>query len=398
MDRDHTPADHIGARIRYWRRRRGGMSQATLAGLAGLSRPYLTLIESGRRPVERRSTLVAIANGLQVTVSDLLGQPGDPTDPRRATAASAVPAIRAAIIEIAEGERRNPTRSLDELAADLNEIRDLTVAAAYTQMAPILPDLLLDAAAYDRQMLAQVAYSTTSCLRNLGYRDLALSVSRVASDAAQRSEDPAWIGATGFLRTVTMPAESAAVAQRAADRLAAELQAKAADTRVRQVLGLLHLSAAFACAVANRADRAADHIQAADDEARTLGDPPDGLGFNWSAFGPTNLGLWRMAVAAEQGEWGRVVELARKVSPRPIRTASRHQTYWLDYGRALAHSGKADPQARAAFLRAERAAPVLFAANPIAHDTVAAMCQRARRQAIPADLRVLATRLGIDVG
>lgn len=398
MSHSPAPVEHIGTRIRYWRRRRGGMSQAALAGLAGLSRPYLTLIESGRRPVERRATLVALANALQVTVSDLLGQPGDPADPRKAAAASAVPAIRAAVIEIGEGERRAPTRSPEAMAAALDDVRDFTVTAAYAQMAPILPGLLLDAAAYDRAMLAQVAYSTTSCLRNLGYRDLALSVSRIASDAAQRSEDPAWIGAAGFLRTVTMPAESAAVAQRVADRLVGELQAKAADTRVRQVLGMLHLSAAFACAVADQGAGATAHLQAADDEARTLGDPPDGLGFNWSAFGPTNLGLWRMAVAAERGEWGKVIELARKVSPAPIRTASRHQTYWLDYGRALAHSGKTDPQARAAFLRAERAAPVLFAANPIAHDTVAAMCQRAKRLTFPADLRVLATRLGIDVG
>src|SRR4051794_37310052 len=97
-----APVEHIGTRIRAWRRRRGGMSQEVLAGRAGLSRPFISMVEAGRRSVERRSTLIAIASALQVSVADLLGQPGDPTDPAKANAAAAVPAIRAALIEIEE--------------------------------------------------------------------------------------------------------------------------------------------------------------------------------------------------------------------------------------------------------------------------------------------------------
>jgi hypothetical protein len=46
----------IGAQVSYWRQRRG-KSQRVLAGLAGMSQPYLSQIESGKRPVERRATL-----------------------------------------------------------------------------------------------------------------------------------------------------------------------------------------------------------------------------------------------------------------------------------------------------------------------------------------------------
>jgi transcriptional regulator with XRE-family HTH domain len=38
------------------------MTQAVLAGLAGVSQSYISHIESGRKGIERRSTLVAIAS------------------------------------------------------------------------------------------------------------------------------------------------------------------------------------------------------------------------------------------------------------------------------------------------------------------------------------------------
>src|SRR4051794_33523011 len=88
--------DHIGARIRYWRRRRG-LTQTVLAGLAGLSQPFISYVEAGRKSIERRSTLVAVAHALQVTVADLLGQPDDPTDPLKGQVERAIPALRVAL-------------------------------------------------------------------------------------------------------------------------------------------------------------------------------------------------------------------------------------------------------------------------------------------------------------
>jgi hypothetical protein len=54
-------------------------------------------------------------------------------------------------------------------------------------------------------------------------------------------------------------------------------------------------------------------------------------------------------------------------------------------------------KARSAVMRAERIAPVSFSVNPLAHDALAAMMYRARRRAVPDDLRILARRVGIDV-
>src|SRR5262249_5407871 len=140
-----------------------------------------------------------------------------------------------------------------------------------------------------------------------------------------------------------------------------------------------------------------DPLQAAEDEARALGDPADGYGFNGMAFGPTNVRLWTMAVAAESGDYDRVIDLSQRTNPGPLRGIDRHQSYWLDLRRAYAHSGKSDSQALAAFMRAEHIAPVSFSLNPLAHDALVAMVYRARRRTVPDNLRTLARRVGIDV-
>jgi transcriptional regulator with XRE-family HTH domain len=390
-----TTTGTIGTRIRYWRLRRNGMTQSVLAGLAGVSQSYISQVESGRKTIDSRSTLVAIASALKVTVADLLGQPGDPTDPLKAGADEAIPDIWVALIEIEEGERRTPTRTPDQLAAAIAHADDLRARADCAAMAALLPTLLTDAAAYGRLPLTQAAYQASSCLRQLGYRHLALPAARIAVAAAHDAEDPAWIGAAQFAYTLALPIESARLSSRAADRAVAELQADAASPNVRQMLGQLHLSAAFSSTVDGRTDDAEAHLTEATQEAATLGDPDDGAGFNQSCFGPTNVGLWRMAVASELGEHGRVIEIGRTVRPDNLRHVNRHQSYWLALGRALAHTGR-DQEAMTAYLRAERAAPVVFALNPQARDTIVSMVNRARRRSVSDDLRILARRIGIE--
>ncbi|MFG3558527.1 helix-turn-helix domain-containing protein [Micromonospora sp. NPDC047557] len=392
-----TKPDTIGTRIRYWRMRRGGMTQAVLAGLAGVTQPYVSQVESGRKTIDRRSTLVAFAGALQVTVADLLGQGSESGDPARESAAECVPAIWSALIEIEDGERRPSTYTADRLAADIARAEQLRTSCNYPAMARMLPGLLLESAAVGGSVLVQVAYQAATCLRNLGYRHLALNAARLAGTVAEDTEDSAWIAASRFAYAQSLPIESASVAARAADRSLTELQADAADERVRQMLGQLHLSAALTSTVTGRLDVARDHLAEAAREAATLGDPVDGAGFNGCGFGPTNVGLWRMSIAAEQGESGRVIELSRTVRPQALAASIRLQSYWLDLGRALADGGRRDAEALAAFVQAERAAPIPFAINPLARDAVVTLAQRAQRRAVPDELRLLAGRIGINL-
>jgi transcriptional regulator with XRE-family HTH domain len=389
--------DHIGARIRYWRRRRNGMTQAVLAGLAGVSQSYISQVEAGRKGIERRSTLVAVAAALQVSIADLLDKPGEATDPTFQRANAAVPALRVALAEIAEGEVEAPERGPETMDVALAELSHLRAGARYAEMAVALPDILRDAAGYGHRYLARVGYDVGDVLKSLGYRDLALSAARVAVAAALEAEDPAWIGATRYFYTLALPMEAPKLSEKVATRTLVELQANAAQPRTRQMLGQLHLSAALASAADQRADDAAGHLAEAGREARSLGDPDDGIGFNLMCFGPTNVGLWRMTIAGELAEPGRVVEIARELNPNRLKIADRHYSYWTSLGRALAHTGKADREALVAFINAERSAPVAFGRNQAARDSVVSMVLRARRRSVADDLRVMARRLGIDI-
>ncbi|MET0492933.1 MAG: helix-turn-helix transcriptional regulator [Actinoplanes sp.] len=392
-----TSPNTTGARVKYWRLRRNGMTQAVLAGLAGVSQSYISQVEAGRKIIDRRSTMVQIARALNVTVADLLGQPGDPTDPAKAGAADAVPAIWAALIEIEEGERRVPTFSLDRLQAEIGRVDELRAQSNYGLMTPLLPELLFESAARGGLALAQIAYQTSASLRHLGYRHLALPAAKIAVAAAREVDHAAWIGATRFAYTLGLPVEAAGIAGRAADRALVDLQSAAGSSvEARQILGQLHLSAGFMATVDGRTSEADAHLAAATSEAASLGDPEDGFGFNRSSFGPTNVGLWRMAMAAEVGDHGLVIELAKKVRPDPLRMANRHQAYWMTLGAALANSGRNDREALVAFIRAERVAPSTFAMNPVGRDAVVAMVRRARRRSVSGDLRVLARRVGIE--
>lgn len=69
---DAEEARSIGARARMIRRRRG-LSLDVVAGLAGISTPYLSLLERGQRGFNRRGLLDDLAAALGCSVADLTG-------------------------------------------------------------------------------------------------------------------------------------------------------------------------------------------------------------------------------------------------------------------------------------------------------------------------------------
>lgn len=86
---DAEDALMIGARARLIRRRRG-MGLATAAGLAGISKGYLSMLERGQRRFERRGLLEDLAGALGCAVADLTGQPYLPPDRQGGEVAAAL--------------------------------------------------------------------------------------------------------------------------------------------------------------------------------------------------------------------------------------------------------------------------------------------------------------------
>jgi transcriptional regulator with XRE-family HTH domain len=376
----------IGAQVAAWRRRRG-MSQRMLAGFAGISQPYLSQIETGSRPVERRSTVVALAEALQVSVAELVGEQSALTDSARARAGLSVPAIRAAIIRRRVGETRPSNgASVDAAVAAIT-------TADYVALGPMLPGLIGSATGPD---LVRVGYAAMWYLNHMGYVDLACGMADLALAEAQRDGSAAWLGIAEYVRACSLPPETALLSAELAGRAADGLQPAVADPRVRQAYGLLHLRAALKAAGAGDASVATAHLDEAANEAATLGEPADGHGLCSLAFGPMNVALWRMAIHVDLGEPDAAISTAQGVDPRRTPIPYRQAGYWVDLGRALA-GVKRDDDAVMALLRAETACPQWVRLRPEVRDTVNVVLRRSHRRAIPAPLRRAAQIIGIEV-
>lgn len=121
--------DFVGARVRYWRLKRG-MSQKMLADFIGLTQSYISQIEAGLKEVDKRSTLVRLAETLQISVADLTDIPG-PEFPERSAAEATVPAIRAALNMVRLGAGVEPSRTLAELSRAVDEVSPMWRAAPW---------------------------------------------------------------------------------------------------------------------------------------------------------------------------------------------------------------------------------------------------------------------------
>src|ERR1700735_3102718 len=86
----------IGARLRTLRRWRG-KTQVELAGLSDLSPSFLSMVETGHRPLDRRSHITALANALRVSETDLVGGPHLSADRLQSDPHMAIPPLRVAL-------------------------------------------------------------------------------------------------------------------------------------------------------------------------------------------------------------------------------------------------------------------------------------------------------------
>lgn len=113
---------YIGRRVREIRSWRG-VDQQALAGLAGISQSYLSMIERGERAVTKRATLEALANALQVSPTELTGQPYQPLDPLSNDAHSGIFAVEVALDRYELGvDPEVPGRPWPELSDAVNEL------------------------------------------------------------------------------------------------------------------------------------------------------------------------------------------------------------------------------------------------------------------------------------
>jgi transcriptional regulator with XRE-family HTH domain len=227
----------IGARLRILRRWRG-MTQAQVAGLAGLSPSFVSMIENGQRPLDRRSHIAAVATALRVSETDLVGGPHLSADRQQSDPHTAIPALREALqTNTLTAPAVDRARPLGELAeAVTGSIEPARVRCDYTQVGQALPGVLdelhwhaaepADEAArrLALETLIEACVTATLIAKNLGYMDLAHVAALRAGEAAALLGDPVQQGKAALTLIWALPRErpwerKLTIIERAADAL-----------------------------------------------------------------------------------------------------------------------------------------------------------------------------------
>jgi transcriptional regulator with XRE-family HTH domain len=391
----------IGARVRQVRNARR-RSLRVVAGLAGMSKSRLSQIERGERALDSISEIVALADALQIAPSELMRLPVPA--PGNGETDSAVDAVRSAV---AAASRARPGGLVLSVAV-LRDRVSATLNAYYgckpgSKVGATLPALIRDlhtsiAAGRDVAKLLDLAVLlhagvTVGWLRLAGAPlDLRSEASLLALRAAQDRETPTALGlATWGGVYVMVTAGQFELAQ-------AELDALTVPTNTLESIQLAGTLALCRSVVASADSRLGD-IDAPLELAAELADRiGEGNNAYSLGFGPTNVGIWRMAAAREAGDHEQVVRTAEALQPDLYADRSRQADYWVNYGGALSRLRGRGDDAVLAFRRAEVISPHHVQRDPFVREALAELLARSRRDS-PAgrELRRMAYRAGLPV-
>lgn len=402
MDHGTPEGDRtIGRRLRRIRRSQG-KSQQVIADLAGISNSYLSRLESGERALDRRSVIVALAAALDVAPTELtavampaVGDPGT---------GAGVDRVRLALLSVGMGPPSGAAVPLNVLRARTAALLDDQQGCRLDAVGAALPGLIGDlhatlAAGRDGPAMAELTalvhvQGTQAWLRDVGGPlDLGWQAASIAQREAQRVDDPVALGVAAF--GVGHGLLAAGAFDLAAQLLdAANATVSTATTRGEQLAGMLAFTTSLLAAA--RGDQTS--VTAALELATELAGRTGEANAWWFGFGPTNVGVWRMAVALEAGDHARAAAVAEGLDPRVIPSPQRRAAYWADYGRALARlRGRRDDAARA-LRRAELISPARVHRHPLVLETLAELVSKARPDtAAGRELRGMAYRAGLLV-
>jgi transcriptional regulator with XRE-family HTH domain len=398
---DVDDARTIGRRLRQIRNsRKKGLR--VIAGLAGMSKSKLSLIERGEIALDSISEIVALANALGIAPSELMKLPVPA--PANGETDSAVEAVHSAVTAAS----RNRPGGLVLPVTVLRDRVSATLNAHYGckpggKVGATLPGLIRDlhtsiAAGRDVAELLDLAVllhagATVGWLRVAGAGlDLRSQASLLALRAAQDRDTPTALGLATWGGVYVL------VSQGEFDLAQAELDAVTVPTNTPESIQLAGTLALCRSVVASAGSQPGDMdapLELAAELAHRIGEGGNAYSLG---FGPTNVGIWQMAAAKEARDHERVVRTAEALRPDGYADRSRQADYWVSYGGALSHLRGRSDDAVLAFRRAEVISPHHVHRDPFVREALAVLLARSRRDS-PAgqQLRRMAYRAGLPV-
>lgn len=389
-----------GEKVAYYRRRRG-MTQEVVAELVGKTTSWIEKIESGRANLQMLPNIASLAEVLDISPFELL--PDDIVQVDANTRGRSVPALRKQLLSYRFVnprylENQAEPMSLPDLTAAVANIWTAYQASRFGFVIAELHRLLPPALAttrdgQDDDAVVQMAYlyQVASCvLTKVGEADLAFICADRGEQLVQATADNA--ARVSVQRTIAHALLSNAQyddAMAVIDQTLASVTARTETPQLLSAVGTTHLVGAMVSARMHNRRTAQDHLARAEQAAAALGS--DG-NFLWTAFGPTNVAIHQVAVAAELGDYQRAAHLGQQVdaSPMPMERQVRHR---LEVARAL-HFQRRQPDALALVLDAETRAPEQVRRHYMTH-TLLHEWVRSRRVAPSPELHGLARRAGV---
>jgi transcriptional regulator with XRE-family HTH domain len=323
---------------------------------------------------------------------------------KRLYAPQSVDAIRQAMLTPAGTATQDPdTAALSKRATHAWQLRQ---RARYTTLGEVLPPLLTDAETATAELrgddrlrahraLTHAYNATSSVLKRLGDFEFASIAADRAIRAAATVGDPVLTAAASYrLANVFLSAGRLEETRDVALRAAATLEPSLGSSPAQLAMwGALLLTAALAAAQQGAAAPAWELFGAAAVAARQLRHDYVDL---HTIFGPANVALHGVQIAAELGDGTETLRRGARVEPErlPDELLERRSHFYVDVARG--HAQQADDGAAVAtLLQADRLAPEDVRFNPIVRDMVLVLLRRERRSATPG-LRELAANIDLN--
>ncbi|MCZ7417551.1 MULTISPECIES: helix-turn-helix domain-containing protein [unclassified Streptomyces] len=348
--------EHLGRTLRRLRCL-AALTQEELAERSDVSVDVIRQLEQQRKHSARLPTLHAVANGLGVELTTLLGAPpavaatGESDGPRCVAVRRAImPALWAP-----RPRRPGPGFSITTLREQIADGWSRYHAAEFEALMKALPGLIAEArsatASQDDEdsaagfaALAKVLQLGGHVAVRMGKTDLALISLERAVEAARLSSDPLLVpmvvNSTAWTYQRQGRLEDALnIALRAADDMENESRTETADGL--KVRGALTMSAATSAARGGDYERAAAMMKTAEKETARVSELPEsGDNRMVSVFSPSSVRIERVRLAVQYGHPYEALALAKgmrlsKDTPQSWRT-------WLLLDVARAHTDVGD--------------------------------------------------------
>ncbi|MEU8197934.1 helix-turn-helix transcriptional regulator [Microbispora amethystogenes] len=386
----------IGARLRAARRDRD-LTQEQLAERAGISRDLIAKLEQGRRTTARLTTLIAVANALDIELSQLTNKRdrmGGDRDGAR------VLALRDALLSpnhlpaIDDGHDGAPT-SVPAIRDAVDTACRAYWAGDFPALIAQLPDLIAEArlthqaygvsAVYPLAMVYDLA---ASIMVHLGRDDLAaIGAERAITTAHSGDDELLWATLHATYAWILLHQARTDEAEALAARMAARIEpAFSAPSNHVAAYGNLLMTALAPAAAAGR--DVAEYISLATAAAGRLGCRTSIYN---TSFGPSTVAMQETHAYAVLRDPAHALEAARRIRPGDLQGIS-HGRHLLDVAQSHLDAG----QHRAAterLIEARAHSPVWFRHQALARELVGRVREEETRPSAAA--RSLVQSLGL---